>query len=311
MKKASVAAVSVEREAGTAALKGVGVNTKRTRSVELAGVEAMMLKGVGMMRGKARARVALLLAAALMLALGFAGCESKSGGSGSNASSSVEGGNGDGSGDGGNNGGNGNGDNGDGNGNGDGDNGGDGNGNGDGDGSKDGENNGGYKKEGGEIVNGFVLPPYPDPKANDSTLLGIDANNNGVRDDVERWLIFKYKDDHRIVTEIGFQGARAYQIAIQDPSKAKETTKLVEAAQACNSYFWLWAKYSNEPILLDHDIITTTAFKTVQFNTKERIKAFFAYDKALSGGVYRLPKTNKDYRDLCSFDADALLKETK
>ncbi|MDR2152872.1 MAG: hypothetical protein LBO72_08625 [Helicobacteraceae bacterium] len=167
----------------------------------------------------------------------------------------------------------------------------------------------GYTKEGGEIVNGFVLPPYPDPKVNDSTLLGIDSNNNGVRDDVERWLIFKYKDDHRIVTEIGFQGARAFQIAIQDPSKAKETTKLVEAAQACNWYFEDEATLMNEPILIDHSIITTTAFKTVQFNTKERIKAFFAYDKALSGGVYELPRLSKDYRALCTFNIDDLLGE--
>jgi hypothetical protein len=168
----------------------------------------------------------------------------------------------------------------------------------------------GYTKEGGEIVNGFVLPPYPDPKINDSTLLGIDSNNNGVRDDVERWLIFRYKNDHKIVTHIGFQAARASQIIIQDPSKAMETTKFEEAAQACNWYFQYDADEFGEPILIDHTIITTTAFNTVQFNTKERIKAYFAYDKALSGGVYKLPDTDEE-RALCTFDVDALLKEQK
>jgi hypothetical protein len=168
----------------------------------------------------------------------------------------------------------------------------------------------GYTKEGGEIVNGFTLPPYPDPKVNDSTLLGIDSNNNGVRDDVERWLIFKYKDKHKIVTHIGFQTARAAQIIIQDPSKAKETYPILDAAQFCNWYFEDDASDRGEPILIDHDIITTTAFKTVQFNTKERIKAFFAYDKALSGGVYRIPYSD-ERRASCDFDIDALLKETK
>ncbi|MDR1451738.1 MAG: hypothetical protein LBI57_05365 [Helicobacteraceae bacterium] len=201
------------------------------------------------------------LSAALLLALGFAGCESRSSSKSNSNSNYTE------------------------------------------------EYSSGYSKEGGEIVNGFVLPPYPDQTLNDSTLLGIDSNNNGVRDDVERWLIFKYKDHHKIVTEIGFQGARAAQIIIQDPSKAKETYHILDAAQFCNFYFEIYAQYNNESILLDHTIITSTAFKTMQFNTKERIEAYLAYDKKLSGGVYSGPKSSKDYRAACAFNADKLLGE--
>ncbi|MDR2153317.1 MAG: hypothetical protein LBO72_10910 [Helicobacteraceae bacterium] len=168
----------------------------------------------------------------------------------------------------------------------------------------------GYTKEGGEIVNGFVLPPYPDPKINDSTLLGIDSNNNGVRDDVKRWLIFKYKDDHRIVTHIGFQIGRAHQFMLANPNKPEEARKLINGAQACNWYFKYDADEFGEPILIDHSIATSTAFKTAQLNTKARIKAFFAYDKKLSGGVYRLPDLD-DQKALCDFDVDALLKEQK
>ncbi len=40
-----------------------------------------------------------------------------------------------------------------------------------------------------EVINGYVLPPEPDETLNNSTLLGIDSNNNGVRDDVERKII--------------------------------------------------------------------------------------------------------------------------
>ena len=40
-----------------------------------------------------------------------------------------------------------------------------------------------------EVINGFTLPPEPDPVINNSTLLGIDSNNNGVRDDVERVIV--------------------------------------------------------------------------------------------------------------------------
>jgi len=41
------------------------------------------------------------------------------------------------------------------------------------------------------VINGYTLPPEPDPVVNDSTILGIDSNDNGVRDDVEIWLLEK------------------------------------------------------------------------------------------------------------------------
>ncbi|MDR1285202.1 MAG: hypothetical protein LBJ88_03260 [Campylobacteraceae bacterium] len=166
----------------------------------------------------------------------------------------------------------------------------------------------GYDCKGYVVVNGYELPPCPDPKINDSTLLGIDINNNGVRDDVERWLIVRYKNNHKIVTEIGFQTGRAVQIVITDPSRAKETYHMLDAAQYCNWYFKYDATEFGDPILIDHDIITSTAFKTIQLDTDERIKAYLAYDRKLSGGVYRMPYPDEE-RAFCSFDVDTMLKE--
>ena len=50
------------------------------------------------------------------------------------------------------------------------------------------------------IVDGHTLPPEPDKALNDTMLLGIDVNNNGVRDDVERWIYKTY--DHPIKRDI-------------------------------------------------------------------------------------------------------------
>ena len=55
------------------------------------------------------------------------------------------------------------------------------------------------------VINGHTLPPEPDKALNDSTLLGIDSNNNGVRDDVERWIYITYKDKHPIHIDIAMQ----------------------------------------------------------------------------------------------------------
>ena len=37
-----------------------------------------------------------------------------------------------------------------------------------------------------EVINGITVPPEPAPSINNATLAGVDVNNNGVRDDVER-----------------------------------------------------------------------------------------------------------------------------
>jgi hypothetical protein len=165
----------------------------------------------------------------------------------------------------------------------------------------------GYECEGDIVVNGYTLPPCPDPIENDKTLLGIDTNNNNVRDDVERWLIFRYKDHHPIVTEIGFQGARADQFMLANPDKYIEAEKIIDYAIACNIYFEIDASKHGESTVIDHTIITSTAYKTMQFNTRERIEAYLAYDKKLSGGVYGIIEYSKDRRAACDFNIDTLL----
>lgn len=37
-----------------------------------------------------------------------------------------------------------------------------------------------------EVINGITVPPEPAPAINNATLVGVDVNANGVRDDVER-----------------------------------------------------------------------------------------------------------------------------
>lgn len=47
-------------------------------------------------------------------------------------------------------------------------------------------------------VMGNNLPPTPDQKVNDSTVAGIDANNNGIRDDVELAIFKEYPNSAKI-----------------------------------------------------------------------------------------------------------------
>jgi len=185
-------------------------------------------------------------------------------------------------------------------------------------------------------INGHRLPPEPDPTINNATLLGIDSNNNGVRDDVERWIYTTYNtyipcvnkeinvtldngttikayeevcEDkpvpyHQIVREIAMQGARASQIIIQEPEKARETTHLMDAAQECNAYFQYSSDTQNQAVSINHDIISSKDFTAIQFNTVQRARAYAKYNFALSGGVY---PSSKDKKSECDFNVDKLL----
>jgi hypothetical protein len=50
-----------------------------------------------------------------------------------------------------------------------------------------------------KIINQYNLPPEPDKKTNDSTLIGVDVNNNLIRDDVERKIVEKFYPNQKVI----------------------------------------------------------------------------------------------------------------
>ena len=149
------------------------------------------------------------------------------------------------------------------------------------------------------VINGHVLPPEPDPKVNNATLLGVDVNHNGVRDDVERWIYETYKDKHPIYIDIAMQAARASKMVLEHPEKAKEITRKVEGALFCGWYYQHDAYRYNDPMLVHENIDGTVKSKC--FNTKKRKDVYWEYDRLLSGGVYTLPRS-KQMKALCDFN---------
>ncbi len=155
-------------------------------------------------------------------------------------------------------------------------------------------------------IHGYRLPPMPDEKLNNKTLLGIDSNSNGVRDDVERYLLNKYKDHHKIVSEIALQSGRAFQIVLEHPENARETYKHISNALHCNMYFKDDADYYGDPILIN-EYITDYKFEDIQLNTRERIEAYLEHNRNLSGSVLRMP-TALESKAQCDFNVTELLK---
>jgi len=150
------------------------------------------------------------------------------------------------------------------------------------------------------VINGHRLPPMPDKTLNDSTLLGIDSNNNGVRDDVEIWIYETYKDKHPIHIDIAMQAGRAYKQVLETPERAREIHEtVVNAPLYCAWYYQKGAKYFGDPVLVDEQV--DAPVKSQYFNTKERSNVYWEYDTLLSGGSYPLPKA-QERKSFCDFN---------
>ena len=151
------------------------------------------------------------------------------------------------------------------------------------------------------VVNGHTLPSEPDPQVNNATLLGVDVNGNGVRDDVERWIYEEYKDKHPIYIDIAMQGARGYRLVLETPEKAKEIYPQVEKAIYCQMYYELDADELGDKILVKENILDEYFRSKIYYNTKIRMDAYDKYDTLLSGNSYTLLKPNEE-KDACDFD---------
>lgn len=147
-----------------------------------------------------------------------------------------------------------------------------------------------------EVINGFKLPPEPEEEKNNETLLGIDFNDNGIRDDAEIYIIKRYAEDPKYPktkTAIALQYAWASQKVLENPTI--ESKKYIDDALDCESY-WAWKEmqkntdglsnferglyYSNLASLTDSEL------KDHIYNTRERIERKFSFNAALSGNIF-------------------------
>lgn len=141
-------------------------------------------------------------------------------------------------------------------------------------------------------INGYKLPPEPDPTINNSTLLGIDSNDNGVRDDVEIYVIKRFAQDlefPKTKTAIAMQYAWASQKILENPFI--ETKQIMSNAIGCKFY---WIRQKSKTLTVFEAVqfgvkhrIYDSKVKDIIFNTRVRIERKFEYNNALSGQIFQ------------------------
>ena len=161
-----------------------------------------------------------------------------------------------------------------------------------------------------KVIHGHQLPPEPDEAINNSTLLGIDANGNGIRDDVERLIIIeeaKNNEYPKTHTAISLQYAWAWQKMIEKP--VLETRVYLENASACQ---WYWFNKKTKDIRgyangrkwrVEHRNILGVKLEDKIFNTKERMQQRFKFNEACSGNIFKSTEKNID---ACRINIDEL-----
>jgi len=155
-----------------------------------------------------------------------------------------------------------------------------------------------------------ALPDEPDVELNNSTLLGIDSNNNGIRDDVEIYIVKRFSQDldfPKTKIAIAMQYAWANQKLIENPimSSDKYSNDVIDC-----EYYWIGKHNKNMTTLKaiqyhqKHKIFNDNGIKDKSYNTKERIKEYFKFNQACSGHIF--DGRDEDTINNCQINIDRL-----
>ncbi|WP_345969268.1 hypothetical protein WCX72_07820 [Sulfurimonas sp. HSL1-6] len=156
------------------------------------------------------------------------------------------------------------------------------------------------------VINGYLLPPEPDPKVNNATLLGVDANSNGVRDDVERKIYFTY---HRPIDQAYMmQFAKNFQKRLINPEQSavsEETQNAYWTQYSCRGYLHFFKN-----IRVPRDSVDF--MENNYINTRDRMRAYMKFNAASSGRNYPIPVQDDELKaENCDFNITLMLEKEK
>lgn len=146
-----------------------------------------------------------------------------------------------------------------------------------------------------EILVDFPLPPDPGD-AGKETLLGIDSDNDGVRDDIQRYIYITYPREKKVRLAL-MQIARNYQELLPDaadPEKAYENVLKLNRSRLC-LYYVKGGTIKASPV---QDVLFAEIL-----NTRERSLRYLEFSNSLAGKSTVVPPVNKR-KDCCLFFTD-------
>jgi hypothetical protein len=141
-----------------------------------------------------------------------------------------------------------------------------------------------------------VVPVPPDPgEVGKATLAGVDADSNGVRDDIQRYIVLTYPDSERTRAAL-IQAAQAVQgFLVETGGRETIIARAEEKGRATDCLSFITS--------LDDRIYDE--LKARILNTAERSRRWITNDVQLSGHVFTIPSPD-DYKLGCNFNPAAM-----
>ncbi len=142
---------------------------------------------------------------------------------------------------------------------------------------------------------GTGLPPDPG-EAGKATLEGIDSDQDGIRDDIQRYIALTYPDSQKTRAALRQFTSAFHKAILQSPDResALNNVEDMHRAQEC-----LWYIHSRSSIKISDSLMAE------YLNTMERSLAYLDYNKKLGGTIFGSKDLN-EYKTSCTFDPDSM-----
>ena len=140
---------------------------------------------------------------------------------------------------------------------------------------------------------GSGLPPDPG-EAGMATLEGIDSDQDGIRDDIQRYIALTYPDSQKTRAALRQATIALQKIILESPDEesALRNTELEARASEC-----LWYIHPDDGSKIDNLLMAEF------LNTLQRSRAYLEFNSKLGGHVFS-GKDLDEYKTSCTFDPD-------
>jgi hypothetical protein len=142
---------------------------------------------------------------------------------------------------------------------------------------------------------GDGLPPDPG-EAGKATLEGIDSDQDGIRDDIQRYIALTYPDSQKTRAALRQATIALQKIIMESPDeeRALRNTEVEARASEC-----IWYIHPNDGSRMDDTLMAEF------LNTMDRSRAYLAYNSKLGGHTFG-GKDFDEYKSSCTFDPDLM-----
>lgn len=145
-------------------------------------------------------------------------------------------------------------------------------------------------------LNNDGLPPDPGEEGL-LTINGIDADEDGVRDDIQRYIALTYPNSLRTRTALTIISKGLQKALIEEDNKELSLNNATTLMRAGECLYFIRAVEEGADI--------ETALEAEILNTEARTFAFVSFNEKLGGEIFPMVRIDQ-WKSSCSFDVDAL-----